>query len=205
MPGSVPNRFFSDSVAPAQWCVFSFGSEIEHVGRQRSSATGTGTPAPSSRPRFGVLTGSSWLRSTNRTPCLPQHVAQAALVDEVLDVPPVPRPLGDDDLAGPLALAQLDDGVDDARVGVDDLVAVVLDQVRLEDDALARERHVLAEVLELLLQDVGERARRSARPGRCGRPTSAAAAAARSRPFSTNPRNFDLIRSPNDRVSAGPF
>ena len=28
MPGSVPNRFFSDSVAPAQWCVFSLGSEI---------------------------------------------------------------------------------------------------------------------------------------------------------------------------------
>ncbi len=40
--------------------------------------------------------------------------------------------------------------------GVDDLVAVVLDEVRLEDDALAAERHARAEVLVLAAHHVGE-------------------------------------------------
>ena len=47
-----------------------------------------------------------------------EHIAQAALGDEIFDVAPVPRPLGDDDLGGPLALAQLDDGADDAADSV---------------------------------------------------------------------------------------
>ena len=98
-----------------------------------------------------------------------QHVAQAAGRDQVLDVAPVARPLGDDDLGRPFAPAQLDDGGDDVRMGVDDLVAVVLDQVRLEDDALALQRHLGAEMLVLPVHHVGEVGVVIGRRGRCGR------------------------------------
>jgi hypothetical protein len=64
----------------------------------------------------------------------------------------VPRPFRDDDFAGSLTPAQLDDGGDNAGMRVDDLVAVVLDEVGLEDDALAGQRHALPECLILLLQ-----------------------------------------------------
>src|SRR6266542_6135208 len=83
---------------------------------------------------------------------MPQHVAQAACRDNVLDVAAVPRSLGDDHLGSALALAQLDDRGDDVRIGVDHLAAMILDQVRLEDDALALERDALAELLVLATQ-----------------------------------------------------
>ena len=86
----------------------------------------------------------------------PQHVAQARGGDQVLDVAPVARPLGDDHLGGSLAAAQLDDGRHHARVGVDHLVAVILDQVRLQDDSLALQGHLAAEGLVLPADDVGE-------------------------------------------------
>ena len=78
--------------------------------------------------------------------------------------------------AAPFALAQFDDGGDDVRVGVDDLVAVILDEVRLEHDALALERHRCAEVLVLLSAGWRRGRRRSCRPARCGRTSSPAAA-----------------------------
>ncbi len=115
MPGSVPNRFFSDSVATAQWCVFSFGSEITTSAvaivcdRNRCSS-------PVSRPRLTRLDRLVVVEVDERHLVMPQHVAQAAGGHEVFDVAPVARPLGDDDLGRPLAAAQLDDGGDDVRV-----------------------------------------------------------------------------------------
>ena len=55
------------------------------------------------------------------------------------------------------------------RIRVDDLVAMILDQVRLEDDALALERNRRPEMLVLLLQDAGEIGVVIRPPGRCGR------------------------------------
>ena len=86
-----------------------------------------------------------------------QHIAEAAGRDEILDVAPVSRPLGDDDLRGSFALAQLDDGGDDVRIRVDDLVAMILDEVRLEDDTLAGQSGTrVAEMLVLTAHHVGE-------------------------------------------------
>ena len=85
-----------------------------------------------------------------------QHVAEAAGGDEVFDVAPVAGAFRDQHLGGALAAAQFDHGGDDVRMRVDDLVAVVLDEVRLEDDALALERNALAEVLVLPAHHVGE-------------------------------------------------
>ena len=45
---------------------------------------------------------------------------------------------------------------DAARERLDHLVAVIFDQIRLEDDALVLERDLGAEVLELFLDDVGQ-------------------------------------------------
>ena len=82
-----------------------------------------------------------------------EDVAEATGLNEVFDIPPVPRPFGDNDLFGTFRLAQFDDRRDDERVRVDDLVAVVLDEVRLEDDALAAERNLGAKGLVLFADD----------------------------------------------------
>ncbi len=84
-----------------------------------------------------------------------QHVAQAARRDQVLDVAPVAGPLGDDHLGGPFATAQLDDGGDQVRMRVDHLVAVILDQIRLEDHPFAFERHLGPERFILSAYDIG--------------------------------------------------
>src|SRR5262249_34521333 len=82
-------------------------------------------------------------------------VTEPARGDEVLDIPPVPGPFGHDDFRRSFALAQLDHRGDDVRVGVDDLVAMVLDEVRLEDDPFALEGHLRTESLILPLDRIG--------------------------------------------------
>ena len=99
--------------------------------------------------------------------------------------------------AAPSRLAQLDDGRDDVRVGVDDLVAVVLDQVRLEHDALARERHARAEVLVLPAEDVGEVGVVVADRGDVDLGSDGGGCAGLRGREPTTPRNVDLTRSPS--------
>src|SRR5207244_2344920 len=71
-------------------------------------------------------------------------------------VAPVAGPLRDDDFARPLAAAEFDDGGDHPRVGVDHLVTVILDQVRLQNDALAGEWDLGPELCELPAEDVDQ-------------------------------------------------
>ena len=108
-----------------------------------------------SRPRLGAHR-LVVVQVDERDAMVPQHVAQAAGLHQVLDVAPVPRPLGDDHLGGSLALAQLDGGSDDVGVRVDHPIAVILDQVRLQDHALAGQRHLGAKGLVLALQHTGQ-------------------------------------------------
>ena len=65
-----------------------------------------------------------------------QDVAESAGADQVLDLAAMPRAFGDEDLRGPFPLAQFDDSRDDIGVRIDDLVAVVFDQVRLSTTRL---------------------------------------------------------------------
>ena len=83
-------------------------------------------------------------------------------------------------------------------MGVDDLVAVVLDEVRLEDDALALEGNTLAEVFVLASHHVGEvgvviAGRRDVDARFAGR-----AAAGTSRPGPARPSMLERMRSPSD-------
>src|ERR1043166_7993596 len=85
-----------------------------------------------------------------------EDIAEAALADEVFDIAPVSGAFRDDDIGCPLALAKLDDCGHDARIGVDHLVAMPFDEIRLQNDAFPFERHGGAEMLVLRLQDTGE-------------------------------------------------
>ena len=63
--GTVPNRFFSDSVAPAQWCVFSFG--IDTTMSAPSTCFDTGSrPSPVKSCGASTSAQSSTFRSVKR-------------------------------------------------------------------------------------------------------------------------------------------
>ena len=62
----------------------------------------------------------------------PEIVGQAARGEQVLRVPPVPRPLAHHDFAGAGATKRLDGAGDDHRVRVDHRAGFVLDEVRLQ-------------------------------------------------------------------------
>ena len=66
-----------------------------------------------------------------------EHVAQTGRGCQVFQIAPMAGPFSDDDLGRSLAPAKLNDGRNDARIGVNHFVAMVLDQVRLQHDALA--------------------------------------------------------------------
>src|SRR5713226_1522751 len=74
----------------------------------------------------------------------------------MFDVAAMAGAFGDDNLSGPFASAQLDGGGDHQRIRIDHLVAMILDDVGLEDDALTGQGKTLAKVIELTMKDSGQ-------------------------------------------------
>src|SRR5262245_40486661 len=85
-----------------------------------------------------------------------QHITKAAGSHQILNVAAVARSFGDDDLRRLLAAAQLDDGSDHARIGVDDLVAMIFNEIWFEHNPLARQWNARLKRSILLLQDSRE-------------------------------------------------
>src|SRR6516165_1169094 len=71
-------------------------------------------------------------------------------------MPAVSWAFGDDDLRGSFPLAEFDYGRHDVGMRIDDLVAVVLDQVGLEHDAFAGQGHAQPESFVLPPDDFSE-------------------------------------------------
>ena len=126
---------------PAQWWVLSFGIETTRSAsstddRQREIAQAHEPAAKRRAPHVVLIQVDE--------PCaqLTEPVEQAGGRHEVLDVPAMTGPFGDDDAASAVAQKGLSRGRDDGRVGVDDAIRKELHQVRLEQDALAANLHL---------------------------------------------------------------
>src|SRR5207244_12241369 len=77
-------------------------------------------------------------------------------MNQILDIAPMPWSLSDDHFGRSCAPAQLNGSGNDERMGVDDAIAVIFDQIGLDDDPLAGQGHALPERCILSLKHVSE-------------------------------------------------
>src|SRR5260370_34556247 len=125
---------------------------IRSGGRSRQGeVVQTGEPA-----EVGRLARLIMVQVPERNTIVTQDVAEAARANQVFNISPVSRPLRDDNLGGPFSAAKLNHGRDYLRMSIDDLIAVIFHEVRLEHNPLAGQRHTLAEGLALALENAGQ-------------------------------------------------
>src|SRR5712692_10722727 len=74
----------------------------------------------------------------------------------MLDITAMAGAFGDNDLSGAFALAELDGRGHHMRIGVNHLVAMILDDIGLEDDPLSGEWDTLAKSLVLALKNTSQ-------------------------------------------------
>src|SRR5260370_27687503 len=74
----------------------------------------------------------------------------------MLDITAMAGAFGDNDLSGAFALAELDGRGHHMRIGVNHLVAMILDDIGLEDDPLSGESDTLAKSLALALKNTSQ-------------------------------------------------
>ena len=84
------------------------------------------------------------------------HIAQPAGGYQMLDIAAMSRPLRDDHFGGPFAPAQLDNGGNHVGMRVDHFVAMIFDDVGFKDNAFTCQRDVLAKILILASEHIGQ-------------------------------------------------
>ena len=131
-----PKQFFSDIVTPTQWCVLSFG--IEHDDLRLAQDPRHPELA---QPRVAGLERRSHERRVVEVDepqaGVVERVAEARGERDRLRVTAMARPLGHDDRGGTEPPECVRGGHHHPRVGVDRRALDELDEVRLEQDALA--------------------------------------------------------------------
>ena len=130
-----PNMFFSPSVTPAQWCVFTFGMETT-----KSAANALGYPQP-----IESCEGRRHLHLPHVIPiqidetqlAVPQLRFKATLSDNEIRVPLIARSFRHHHGLRAEREESAGRSADEERIGVDFRSRDVLDQIGLEQDGFA--------------------------------------------------------------------
>ena len=85
-----------------------------------------------------------------------KDVAQAAGGHQVFDIAAVAWPFGNDDVRRPFAPAEFDGCRNHVRMGIDHFVAVIFDNIGLDDDPLPGQGDTLPKSLILALEGAGQ-------------------------------------------------